>query len=73
MCLDLSINSVSDAKVILVPPQHAVDMMHSLWKRAKPSTADDQVCVPKVMKLFFYHNFSSVVKSFSTIVDNSSS
>lgn len=37
----------SDIKVNLVQPNHTVDMMSNLWKRAKPISADDTAAIPQ--------------------------
>ena len=37
----------SDIKVNLVQPNHTVDMMSNLWKRAKPVSADDTAAIPQ--------------------------
>jgi hypothetical protein len=37
----------SEIKLALVSPQHTVDMMTNLWKRAKPISADDTASIPQ--------------------------
>ena len=45
---NVNTNSMSNAdqRVFLIPSSHVTDMATNLWKRAKPSSVDDQAFIP---------------------------
>ena len=57
----------SEVKVTLVPPHQAIEMSTNLWKRAKPSSVDEQASVPQPLMPTNKDTNASIWKSSSNL------